>query len=542
MEAPSMQMNKSSFKSFELSFAKTGKFTDVVKKYQEEDKSLLPFLKQYPSTENFASLAEAKLKDFGNRDILVRHFSRVYKEQGSDEQKNNIAKLALENTVTVTTGHQLAFAGGPLYFIYKAIHTIKLAETLNKQLQDVNVVPVFWLASEDHDFDEIAQITIFGKKHALKKSDNLIPVGDLNIQDVKELKDFALGFFEGFESEALINATINDAWERSNNLSDFTFNLLNTWFANRGLLVLDPQTKELKSAFSNIVAGELESNLVETAVNRLTDKFPSGLKIQAPPRPCNLFFIKDGNRYRIDRKGEGFELMPGNIEVSKDELLASLKSDPQLFSPNVLMRTLYQECILPNIAYIGGGGEMAYWLQLADLFEEVKLPLPQIMLRNSFQLVDSGVSKKIEKLALSPEEIFLSEQILIDQLIADSDSGNLLDFSDFEEQATLLFNNMAERAKSIDPTLAPSIEGQGKGVLKSIEGIQKKLKKRLKEKQEVEINQISTIQQRLFPGGGLQERSENVLHYLAKHGDAFFDYIYEESGDIKPVFKLIYLP
>ncbi|MGB0166058.1 MAG: bacillithiol biosynthesis protein BshC, partial [Luteibaculum sp.] len=180
---------------------------------------LKPYLYDFPSIESFRKKARERVTDFQYRDQLkaaIKNSSSGL--ELSAAQQNNLELLGEKNTLTVCTGHQACFLGGPLYFVYKALHTIKLAQELNEKLDGFKVVPIFWLAGEDHDFDEIAQITVFGKKKALSNPDNLVPVGEIDKSVFEELKSFALSFFEGWESEAEIKAWLEEAWGNSNTL------------------------------------------------------------------------------------------------------------------------------------------------------------------------------------------------------------------------------------------------------------------------------------------------------------------------------------
>ncbi len=528
--------------AFTIPFEKTGFFGAVPRDFVAKDSKLLPFLEQFPSLASYRQKATDRSAQFEHRQVLVAAFKEQYQNMElSAAQQKNLEALS-DNGVTVTTGHQLCFMGGPLYFIYKALHTIKLAQELNSSGVDVPVVPVFWLASEDHDFDEIAQLTVFGKKEALQDSENQIPVGKLPLHIFEPLKDFALSFFEGWESEAYIKSWLDDAWSQSNSLKDFTLRLLQHWFSPYGLLALDADVPSLKALFTSTVQKELETSFVSEAVHKTVSQFPDAYKQQAPPKACNFFLFEEGKRFRLDKEADHFSLHPTGKQFTPAEIQARLEQSPEDFSPNVLTRPLYQETILPNIAYIGGGGELAYWIQLTDAFKEAQIPMPQVVLRNSFQLVDAGVAKKLAKLDLEPKDIFLDEQLLINQHLAATEDVEVLDFAKAEDPKNAFFERIKKQVAEVDPTLVGSVEAQEKNVEKFLEGMQKKLKKRLKQKQETEINQIQSIKARLFPEGGLQERSENVIHYLAKHQQSFFDYLLEQSTGIDSSFKVIYLP
>ncbi len=543
MQVQSMKIDTPKAESHELNFSETGKFGYVAKAFQERDKNILQQIQRFPSLENFAALAKGRKSNYKARTDLLEVLKEQYKgETISEKQGFHLDKLALDSTVTVTTGHQVCFLGGPLYMVYKAMHTIKLADELNATQKDCHVVPIFWMATEDHDFDEIAKLSIFNKSKSLTDSDNLLPVGTYTLQAFKELKEFAYSFFDGFEGFENISNDIDAIWASSSTLSQFTFRLLNLWFGDRGLIVLEPQHPKLKKHFTEVLRTELNGNSIQKSVEEAIEGFQEPLKVQAPPRSCNLFFIRDGKRYRLDRDQTDFSLHPGAESIKKEELLRTLEEHPEAFSPNVILRPVYQELVLPNIAYIGGAGEMAYWLQLPKMFEELNVPFPQLMLRNSFQLVDSGVAKKVHKLDLSPKELFMDKNLLVNQIIASDDKSENLDFQDSMTKLSEAFTQIAQQVANVDPTLKATVEAQEKNTAKAIDGIQKRVKKKLKENQEVKINQLGSILDRLFPNGGLQERHENVLHYLAKHGTGFFELLYQESSAIHPRFKLLYLP
>ena len=396
-----------------LNYSETGILSKIMKDYLSGDEKLKPFYGQKSSIESFGKQIELKSKETTNRKLLVK----VLQEQNrslklSEASQNNIALLELENTFTVTTGHQLCLLTGPLYFLYKIITTINLAEQLTKKHPNQNFVPIYWMASEDHDFEEVSFLNIFGKK-VKWESDQSGAVGSFKntgLGSVSEKLKTILG--ESENAKELLNL-FESSYLKHTNLTDATRYLVNELFGKYGLVIIDGNNSELKKQFLSVAEADIFENKTFEAVQATNNELKKHYKLQINPRKINFFYLSKGVRERIVKIGERYEIKNTDLVFTETELRNQLKNYPERFSPNVVLRPLYQETILPNLAYIGGGGELGYWVQLKSAFESYNLTYPILALRNSALLVSKSESKKISKLGLEVKELFNTKDEII---------------------------------------------------------------------------------------------------------------------------------
>ena len=455
-----------------------------------------------------------------NRSVLVNVLGDQMLEFASESQRKNLQLLEQESTVTITTGHQLTLFGGPLYLVYKVMHVVKLAEEFNAASSIQKAVPVFWMASEDHDFEEISTATLFNQQ--LKwLTDQKGAVGRMNTTEFMEDYSTFSEVFKGKETaiQRLLSIPVDD------NYAVYFQRFLIELFADYGVLVIQPDDARLKTLFLPSILSELASETslkaVETTNNEL---IKAGYTPQAIAKNCNLFLLKEGKRTRIDRIEKGFAV-DGEV-FSKEELETLATNSPESFSPNVILRPVYQETILPNICYVGGGGEMAYWVQLKGVFETKNIPFPIIAQRNSVILIDGGTEKKLNAMNLSwldfkddNEQLKKSQLALL--------SGEDVDFSELTSAMNVLKEAMVEKASKTDKSLESFAEAEVVRVQKQIENFEQRIIKQVKQKNEVQLKQIDTVADKLFPSGGLQERHFHWLHFAP-------------SGNFDELFKAIY--
>ena len=254
---------------------------------------------------------------------------------------------------------------GPLYFIYKIISTINLVNSLKSQYPSYNFIPVFWLASEDHDFDEISSINLFNKK-VLWKTNQKGSVGRMKLDDFDLVLDKLDDLMCNDKNYQFLREIFRNSYNKKNNLSEATRFLINQLFGSYGLLVIDGDDKKLKRKLIDVIDKDINENHFYKIISKTNKKIQKLYHKQAFVRPVNFFDISNNNRMRIENK----------IDKQK------ISNSPENYSPNVLLRPIYQEMILPNIAYVGGSGEISYWLQLRDVFSELFLSMPIIVLRN----------------------------------------------------------------------------------------------------------------------------------------------------------------
>ena len=276
------------------------------------------------------------------------------------------------------------------------------------------------------------------------------------------------------------------------------------------------------------------SGIVEKTSAKLEELY----KVQAHPREINLFYLKGDIRERIEMRNGRYEVLNSKISFAKEELLAELHNHPERFSPNVILRGLYQETILPNIAFIGGGGELAYWFELKTLFEHYNVPYPVQVLRNSFLIVEKKMQEKIIKLGFTDEDIFLPEQDLVNKLVVrETDKKLQLNGTLFATEQ--LYENIKQQAVSIDTTLEMHVNALKTATLHRLRELEKKMLRAEKRKFSDQQRQIQTIKAKLFPKNGLQERYDNMLYYYAKWGKEFIKLLYDQSPVLEQEFVAV---
>ena len=356
-----------------IPFKNTGYFSSLICDYLDQKSNLKQFYNRFSSLEDFkAQINEKKLSyKKESRTVLVSSLKKQYENiETSELTNNNLEFLKSDNTYTITTGHQLNLFTGPLYFLYKIISAINLSNALKAKYPENNFVPVYWMATEDHDFDEINYFNFKGKKFQWNREAGGA-VGELSTEGLDAI-------FKMFSQDLGVSknaAALKDIFEKAylnhNNLADATRFLANELFKDYGLVIMDANDKALKHLFIPYVKEELlnqTSFKTVSVTNSKLSNISEHYKIQVNPREINLFYLKDNLRERIVFEDDDYKVLNTNIIFSKFEIQKMILEYPERFSPNVIMRPLYQEVILPNLCYIGGGGELAYWMQLKDYF------------------------------------------------------------------------------------------------------------------------------------------------------------------------------
>ncbi len=526
-----------------LPFADTKAFSNIFLDYINKDEFLKDFYDKYPNIENFILQIEQK-KDFSqeNRNILVNSLKNQYEQlQKAQPDTNiqnavtqNIENLALSNTFTVTTGHQLTFLGSPAYFVYKILTTIKLAQQLKTQYPEYNFVPIYWLASEDHDFEEVNHTYLFGKKYTWNTAQSGA-VGDFEMRDLENV------FGEMPQNLPELFTKIKKIYLNSPNLSVATRILVNEWFGEFGLLSLDANEKNLKEIFKPVMQKDIfEHNIFET-VKKTTEKFAQKYKPQINPREINFFYLGKNDKNENFRErfvnsinmenpfGQSrinYAVLNQNIIFSKEKLNEEINNFPEKFSPNVVLRPLYQEQILPNIAYIGGPGELAYWLQLKDMFVENNTPFPILMPRNFATIFPKNAIQKLEKMNLLSKDLFL-EEIDLKKRFLQQKAENIANINAEKQQIEQAFNQINQKTELLDKSLVAWAGAEQQKIWKIFENIEKRLEKTEETRSETEIKQLFAMRDKIMPEGTLQERKESFLSFWLNNPN-FLQEIYEK--------------
>ena len=488
-----------------ITLRQTGKFSDLFLDYLEgSNEALTAFYNYYPSLDSLKSQVEAKTNfPVQNRQVLVDVLQEQYQDVEAPEKVSaNINHLLDRKTFTVTTGHQLNIFTGPLYFIFKIITVINTCRQLTEKYPKYHFVPVYWMASEDHDFDEIDHVFMEGKKYQWK-TEQVGPVGRFSTQGIEHILNAVPGMPDFFVK----------AYQESGSLAQAGRSYVNHLFGEYGCIVVDGDDNRLKKLFSPIVEDDLISHSAEHLVATTSQKLDAlGYKTQVFARQINHFYIQDGLRERIEKTGTSYEVLNTDIKFSKEEILQELHQHPERFSPNVILRPLYQETILPNIAYVGGPAEIAYWFQLKDLFDHFRLPFPLLMPRNFGAIISNKIQRKVQKTGLEWQDYFKEWQALERQITLAESKEKVLLTSEMEE-VKQLFEKVKEQAATIDTTLVAHVEAQLAKTCNRMEGIEKKFVRAKKRHHADTIRQVEEVVEAIMPHGTLQERKENFLPF-----------------------------
>ncbi|MFD1095414.1 bacillithiol biosynthesis cysteine-adding enzyme BshC [Salegentibacter chungangensis] len=528
-----------------ISYSETNYFSNLILDYLAQKDELKAFYHRFPELSNFKAQIGEKKAAFSkeHREVLVKVLREQYKDlEITGEVSGNIEALAENNTFTVVTGHQLNLFTGPLYFLYKIVSTINLTFILKKEYPDYNFVPVYWMATEDHDFEEINFFNLNGKKFKWNKANDNAgkdAVGNLSTDGLDEVFKLFSAEIGGGKDADRLKELFENAYLKHENLTDATRYLANELFKEYGLVILDAQNKELKKEFIPFAKNELteqisHKNTLEKA-NALNDL---GYNVQVNPREINLFYLNNGLRERIIEKDGEYFVNDTEIRFTKDEILKELEDHPERFSPNVMMRPLYQEVVLPNLCYIGGGGELAYWLELKDYFEAENVPFPILLLRNSALIQSEKIDGKRKRLNIKLKELFLKQHELINRKVRKISNIDI-DFSPQKQHLVEQFQEMYKLAEQTDKSFLGAVKAQEVKQLKGLEKLEHRLLKAQKRKLEDEVSRIAELQNELFPNHGLQERRTNFSEIYAEYGDQLIPELIENLNPLEANFKIL---
>jgi bacillithiol synthase len=526
-------------KAHRIPYRQTGAFSAISLDYVDQADTLKPFFSLPFSLKGLEQAMHQREKFNTNRAVLVNVLKKQYEIINTEPAvTKNIERLLSGDTFTITTAHQPNIFTGPLYFIYKILHAIKLAEHLTKTFSGKSFVPVYYIGSEDADLDELGHFHL-NKENLVWNTKQTGAVGRMFVdKELLKLLAIAKGQLSVLPfGEEIINV-VSDCYTEGETIQTATFKLVNALFGKYGLVVLNADNRELKAQMKNIFVDDLLDQVPSKLVQESVSALEKTHKVQAQPRDINLFYLKDDLRGRIEKINDRYQVHGSDLSFTKEELLLEVDEYPERFSPNVILRGLYQEMILPNIAFIGGGGELAYWLELKSLFNHYQAPYPVLVLRNSFLLVERKWKEKINKLALQTDDFFKPTQELIDQYITEK-SDHPLTLNGTLSETEKLYAIIKKQAAAVDASLAGHVENLKKQSLRRLQELEKKMLRSEKRKFADQQRQINTIKDQLFPGNGLQERFDNFMYYYALWGSDFITTLYSHSLTLEHEFVVL---
>ena len=502
-------------------YAATRRFSQLVLDHIAGDAFLEQFQRYAPTPEGLRKAAAERLFPAESRQALVKALHDQYNGiDTSGAVADSLHLLAQPGTLTVTTGHQLCLFSGPLYVPFKLLNVVRLARRLSEDLGKP-VVPIFWMATEDHDRAEIDHAWLNGTKVEWK-GEAAGAVGRMPLEGIGPVLDQVAALLGTGSQAADLLALLQRCYRPEHTLSQATRLFAHALFGGKGLLILDADDRRLKQLFVPVMREELLNGVVERSVGYADELLKERYAAQAHARPINLFHLRAGHRSRIERDGEHYQVLDGGPRFTLDELLLDLELRPQDYSPNVLLRPVYQETILPNIAYVGGGGELAYWMQLKWLFQAVQVPMPVLLLRTSAAFLSDKHDRLRTRSGLEVEDLFRPAHELMD-LVAHREAGMDTDLGSSREELDALFHRLKLRASAVDPTLAGSTEAAAVRARRMLANLQDKMDRALRKREAVQLARVRSILDELFPGGGLQERKANLLPWLATQGTSVLE-------------------
>lgn len=492
-------------------------------RYLQADASVAG-LYQWPLNVDGAAQAIEARKQFPvNKALLVNSLQDQYNSLQAGffellENKQvaeNVFALSQENTFTITTGHQLNIFTGPLYFIYKIVSTIKYAQQLKQQFPDNNFVPVYWMASEDHDYQEINHIYLWGKMLQWQK-ETRTAVGYLETRSLESLITELEQVLSTRQNSAEIMALMKEAYLQHPTLAQATRFLVHELFKAYGLLIMDADDADLKRSFIPVLERDIFENSNFHTINQTLQQLEKEYKIQVKPREINVFYLDANVRTRIIQNGENFEAKEAGKFWSREELLQELQQNPQHFSPNVVLRPMYQETILPNLAYIGGTNEIAYWLELKDAFVQNNVFFPQLIVRDSALWIGKGAAKTLFNCRLEPQDILLP----FGEIKARFYTNNDITHPAENRLANLIsdYENLRQEIQGLSSDLVANVVKSINTQTKELKKWKSEVKKSVDAGQEKSIEKLQKAYNSLFPNGNFQERHDNFLTLYCNYG------------------------
>lgn len=529
----------------QINFSDIPKNQNLFLDYLYEFENVSKFYKyDFREKENYSEIFKKIIKsrkdrEFSLTSILKDQYSFLPK--ASEKTLYNIHNLSEERTLAIVTGQQLGLFGGPLYTLYKIITAIKLSRQLKERYEEYNFVPVFWLEGDDHDFNEIRWIKVLNNENEIKEINYLeeIPedeakksVGNLMLtSDIKTFIDNIKKSLRETEFTSGLLSKLSEFYCEGKTLKQSFRELLFWLFDEYGLVILDPHDEKIKSLLTPIFSKEIigfreHTQKLVLCSAKLEEFYHAQVKI----KPVNLFYSTDDGRYAIEPVDDEFRLRRKRIHFTTEELLSKINSEPERFSPNVLLRPICQDYLLPTAFYVAGPSEIAYFAQVMPLYDFFNIEAPIIYPRASITIIEKSIQSNLDKFNLELKNIFIKSDTLKDKIIASLSENNLNDiFDEVNKQIDLAFEELKVKLFSVDKTISDSSDRYREKVALSLNELKSKALQAQKKKHEISLKQIDKISESLFPAENLQERELNFIYFANKYGDAFLKKIFEET-------------
>ena len=531
-------------------YSATGVFSSLVNDYISGNGTARDYVPYTPNLEGIKKAIQQRKFSAIQRQTLVSVLENQYQVLGTIKEEKNIAAfekvqaniglLKNDNCFAVTTAHQPNLFTGPLYFFYKIIHVIKLAAELKAQFPENDFVPVYYMGSEDADLAEVGSYSIDAAKHQWKTKQTgaigRMLVDDHLLQLLQNLEGYWTVKPDGKEALAIIKA----AYKKGNTINEATLQMVHLFFGQYGLVVVQPDDAKLKSLFVEVMQKELTTQFSHTAIQPTLKSLSENYHVQSEGRAINLFYLKDATRNRIEKNGELFSVVDTNIQFTQAEIIQELQAYPDRFSPNVILRGAYQETIIPSVVFVGGGGELAYWMELKNVFEQAGVDYPVIILRNSFLFINDKQAKQWASLEFNIEALFNSTQALEIAFVKTQSVENLV-LTEHIASLTDLYKLIQQDVIKIDSSLGDHALNLSVQAQKKLALLEKKMIRAEKRKQHTSLARIHSIKSELFPDNNLQERVENFSNWIGDFGWSWVEAILNNSNSVDASFTIVHV-
>jgi bacillithiol biosynthesis cysteine-adding enzyme BshC len=525
--------------SMHIPFSSTHVFSTLINDYLEGKGTALDFVQYAPNLEGYRAAIEGRKKHPINRALLFEVLTKQYSNLSQEIAVNNqIALLKKETTFVVTTAHQPNLFTGPLYFFYKIIHAIQLAASLKATFPDFDFVPVYYMGSEDADLEEVGAFNLDHKKcQWVTKQTGAIgrmQVDDALLKLLQQLESYWTILPQGQKALEILK----EAYQKGKTISEATLSFVHAFFGAKGLLVLQPDDAALKAAFIPIMEKELLTGFSHQAIQPTIAALSKAYHVQSEGRSINLFYLKDNIRGRIEKQGEQYIVVDTAIQFTQAEIIAELHQYPERFSPNVILRGVYQETILPGVVFVGGGGELAYWMELKNLFQQVGVHYPLLQLRNSFLLMRQKQAEQWTAMQFEEQDLFKPIHDL-EIAFVKKHASDALDLQDSMSHLTTLYTTIKNEVVKVDPTLGAHAENLAQQAKAKLDTLEKKMLRAERRKQAVDIQRIHRIKKELFPQDNLQEREAHFSAWVGHYDLSWIETIMEHSKGLESRFRII---
>lgn len=496
------------FDTEKISLEQTGLLSPLLRDYLYNSEKVRHLFSFFPEKESVPAAIAQKQQQHIDRAALANILlAQATSRNASAATLANIAQIKDENTFTVTCAHQPTLLFHPAFYFHKIASTIALAKELKASFGAYNFVPVFWLGSEDHDLEELGSATVGG----LAVSWQTAQTGAVGRFLIDDSFKQVIAEFKQAAPNLNIHLLMEEALQHTQHFGAFAAYVTQAFFKEEGLVVLNQDCPQLKMQFASVIEDEILHSRAEAVLQPTLQFLEGNYKAQASVRPINFFYLGKNYRERIVRQGEdSFAVLNRQETFTRESIKTAIAETPENFSPNVIFRPLYQETVLPNVAFVGGGAECSYWLQQKALFDYYKVAFPIVLHRTPVVVLPQNVVRKMSKLQLITESVFKQPDAFVKGYLEEN-FGNEISLKEATEAIAQTFAFIEEKLAAIDSTLAMSVKAEKQKALAAVAQLEGKGIKALKRKSETVVEQLTAIHQAFFVAGALQERKLNFF-------------------------------